>query len=75
MGSEVLEAFSQRIRSLREERDLGLRELASILGIGSSTLSQYENCQRTPGIDVCKKFAEYFHVTCDYLLGLTDDRG
>lgn len=70
---ECNEVFAQRIRELRESRGLGVRELAAQLGIGNSSLSQYENCKRTPGIDVCKLIADYFNVSCDYLLGLSDN--
>jgi transcriptional regulator with XRE-family HTH domain len=68
------EIFAKRIKELRDEKDLGLNQLANKLGIGSSSLSQYENCKRTPDIDVCKMFADFFGVTCDYLIGITDER-
>ena len=67
------EIFSQRIKELRDKKGLGLRQLAAELGIGSSSLSQYETCKRTPDIDVCKMFADYFKVTCDYLIGVDDE--
>ena len=70
MASDI---FAKRIRELRESKGMGVRQLASELGIGSSSLSNYENSQREPSVSVCKLFADYFNVSCDYLIGLTND--
>lgn len=67
------EVFAKRIKELREGRGMSVRQLAAELGIGNSSLSQYENCKRTPGIDVCKKIADYFDVSSDYLVGLSEN--
>lgn len=67
--------FAERIRKLREKKGLSLRGAAAELGIGNSSLSQYENCKRTPGLDVCKIFADYYKVSVDYLAGLSDEMG
>lgn len=70
---ETNEIFAQRIKGLRESRGMGVRELAARLGIGHSSLSLYENLKREPNVSTCKIFADFFGVSCDYLLGLTDD--
>lgn len=70
----TLEIFSQRIKELREERSLGVRELAGILGISHSAISLYESCRRTPDIEMCRLFAKFFNVSGDYLLGLSNER-
>lgn len=69
----VNEIFAKRIRELRESQGIGVRELASILGISHASISLYENCKREPTVSVAKLFADYFGVTCDYLLGLSDE--
>jgi transcriptional regulator with XRE-family HTH domain len=69
-----IEIFARRIRELREEKGLGVRELAAILDISHSAISLYENQKRVPDILVSQKFALYFGTTCDYLIGLTDER-
>lgn len=75
MGSEeITRVFAERIKVLREEQGLGVRELAAKIGISHAAISFYENCKRTPDIGVCKKFADYFGVTGDYLLGISDER-
>jgi transcriptional regulator with XRE-family HTH domain len=71
---EVKETFAKRIRELREDNGYGVRELADKMGISHSSISQYENLQRTPDIETAKKFADFFRVSGDYLLGLSDKR-
>lgn len=63
-----------RIKFLRARDGLTQRELASKLHIGNSTLSQYENGDRVPSIDMQRKFAQHFSVSVDFLVGLTDDQ-
>lgn len=68
------ETFAKRIKELRENKGLSIRQLAAELKIGNNTISQYENCKRTPDIDICKLFAIFFNVSCDYLVGLSDNQ-
>jgi len=64
--------FAKRIKDLREERGMGVRELAAKLGISHASVSNYESCKRTPDIETCRIFAKFFNVTGDYLLGISD---
>lgn len=64
--------LGKRIKFLREERELSQLELAKILNISNSTLSQYEAGNRIPGDDIKRKIAEYFDVSLDYLMGFSD---
>ncbi|SDL87101.1 Helix-turn-helix [Halarsenatibacter silvermanii] len=64
--------FSKRLKKLRKEQNLSQKELGKITGITNSTISSYENGQRSPGKNKLKKFAETFDVSVDYLIGLTD---
>jgi transcriptional regulator with XRE-family HTH domain len=73
-GMNYNEVFAKRIRELRNEKGLGVRQLAAELNIGNSSLSQYENCKRVPDIITARMFADYFGVTTDYLIGLTDEK-
>lgn len=68
------EIFAKRIKELREESGLGVRELASKIGISHAAISLYENIKRTPDIDTCRAFANYFNVSGDYLIGISDER-
>lgn len=64
----------ERISSLRSERGLTQLELAQALHISNSALSQYESGARTVSDDLKFKFASYFDVSLDYLMGRTDIR-
>ena len=64
--------MESRIKSLREKRALIQEILAAELGITQQTLSGYEGDVAFIKVDVLKKLAEYFNVTTDYLLGMSD---
>lgn len=74
MGKKILEIFATRIRELRNEQGLGVREAAALMDISHSALSLYEHKKRTPDIEVCNVFADFYNVSGDYLLGRTDKR-
>ena len=61
-----------RIKQLRETRGLIQEILASELGITQQMLSKYERDVLCIKVDVLKKIAEYFNVTTDYLLGISE---
>ncbi len=63
-----------RIKELRAEQNLSLRELASRLGIAYTSLGKYERGEQQPNMVTLCQIADYFQVTTDYLLGRTDDR-
>lgn len=63
----------QRLRRLRENKELTQRKLGMILGVTNGTVSSWERGSRDPDTAVLRKMAELFHVSTDYLVGLTDD--
>lgn len=62
------------ISMLRKERRLSQKQVASDLGISQALLSHYEKGIRECGLDFLIKTAEYYDVSCDYLLGRTPNR-
>lgn len=64
-----MSSLGNKIKFLREQKDINQSEFAKILGIANSTLSQYETGQRIPSDEIKLKIANYFKVTIDYLLG------
>lgn len=66
--------LGKRIKYLREEKDFSQLEFSKLLNISNSTLSQYEAGNRMPGDEIKKKIAEYFNVSLDYLMGVSDIR-
>ena len=67
--------MSNRIRELREERKITLRDLAILLHMSFSNIATLERGESQLREDTVKKFAEFFDVSSDYLLGITNDRG
>lgn len=57
-----------RLKELIEQTNTRQRDLCSVTGVAHSTMSQYVNGQREPGINTLKKLADYFGVTVDYLI-------
>jgi len=66
--------FNVRLRDLRNEWKLTQGELAEKTGIRRANLSHYEKGNRWPQVEGLVLLAEYFGVTVDYLLGLSDYR-
>ena len=69
-----MQKFSQRLISLRKERDLTQNDLAKIVKKQRTTVSGYETMDKEPDFDVLCALADYFGVTTDYLLGRDDER-
>lgn len=66
--------FPMIISMLRKERRLSQKQVAADLGISQALLSHYEKGIRECGLDFLVKAAEYYDVSCDYLLGRTPNR-
>lgn len=64
--------MESRIKQLHENRGLIQEILASELGITQQMLSKYERDVLCIKVDVLKRIAEYFNVTTDYLLGVSE---
>lgn len=65
-----MESIGERIKRLREERDLKASDVAKITGIAQSYLSEIETGKRNnPSADVLKKLADYFNTSIDYIIG------
>ncbi|MBQ8341022.1 MAG: helix-turn-helix transcriptional regulator [Clostridia bacterium] len=63
-----------RLKDLREDADLSQQVLAEYLNVKQNTYSQYENGQRQLPLEALIKLAQYYGVSTDYILGLTDRR-
>lgn len=66
--------FRDRMRELREEKGLTQQGLADAINIGKSAIALYETDKRQPDPHTLQKFADFFGVTIDYLLGRSDIR-
>ena len=66
--------FSRIITLLRKEKGVTQRKAAEDLGVSQALLSHYEKGIRECGLDFVVRVADYYNVSCDYLLGRTPDR-
>ena len=62
----------QRIRDLREDKDLTQKQMAEILNCSQQVYSNYELGQRDIPTEILIRLAEYLNVTTDYILGIKD---
>lgn len=63
--------LSEQIKNLRTAKGINQVELAKCLGVTKQSVSNWENENIMPSIDMLIKIAEYFGVTTDFLLGLS----
>ena len=64
--------FGEKIKAFRMSRGLSQVDLAGKLGVTKQSVSNWENENIMPSIDMLIKIAEFFSVTTDFLLGLSE---
>jgi transcriptional regulator with XRE-family HTH domain len=69
-----LSKFAVILSQLRKERGISQKKAATDLGISQALLSHYEKGIRECGLDFVIRCSEYYGVTTDYLLGVSDSR-
>lgn len=72
--TDVKEQFKKRFSELRYETGLSQLKLGKLLKLSPATIGYYENGDRVPDIVTAARIANYFYVSVDYLLGLSDVR-
>ena len=65
-------SLTQRLRTLREDRDYTQAQIAVVLHVGQKTYSDYELGKTRIPIDRAMLLADYYGVSLDYLCGRTD---
>ena len=66
--------FPRILTLLRKERGISQKQAASQLGISQALLSHYEKGIRECGLDFLVRTADFYGVSCDYLLGRSPER-
>ena len=61
-----------RLRDLRTKKKISQLKLAMDLNMNQNTISRYENMEREADYETLIRFADYFGVSLDYLLGRVD---
>lgn len=62
--------FGEIVKNLRTAHNLNQVQLAGILDVSKQTVSNWENNNILPSIDMLVRIADYFRVSTDYLLEL-----
>ena len=64
----------KRIKDLREDNDKLQKDIADVLGISQQYYSEYEKGNRTIPVNHLITLAKYYHISIDYLVGLSDNK-
>ena len=65
-----MKIFAQRLKELRNDKNLSTMALGKLIGVSNATISRWENEKADITSDDIVKLATFFNVTADYLLGL-----
>ena len=67
-----MKVFAQRLRDLRREHGITLKDVALDVDVSIDTVSRWERKERIPNIENIIALAKFFNVSTDYLCGLED---
>ncbi len=70
----VMKMFLKNIKALREDNDIKQKDLCKVLGVAQNTYSQYETGKIPWTDEALIKLANFYPVSTDYLLELTDQK-
>ncbi len=62
------------LKKLRTERNLTQEELGKYIGVSGQSINNWENDRRKYDLKAILKLSDFFNVTTDYLLGLSEDK-
>ena len=68
------ELFSSRLKELRKESNLTLKQLGKLTGLSEQAISHYENGLRLPKFEIISELAATLEVSVDYLSGNSDKK-
>ena len=71
-GMNIFMEYNERIKELREDKDLNQTQLAKEIHSTQKTISNWEKGYSEPKIEMIKTLCKFFDVSADYLLGITD---
>lgn len=65
--------LTKRLRDLREDHDMTQEAVANYLGNSKQRYGEWERGEHRPSLDAIIKLSELYHVSTDYILGLTNN--
>lgn len=66
--------FGNKLKELRNQNKMTQQQLAAQIGVSKSVISYYELQERIPSPEILLKLASVFHVSTDYLLGVSNNK-
>ena len=71
----VVVKYTDRIRSLRESKNMYQKDIAALLRVGQKTYSDYELGKTRIPVDSIILLAEFYNVSMDYICGVSEEKG
>ena len=68
-----MSAFSDRLKQLRNEKNVTQTQLAAAIGVTDRACRRYEAGENEPTLSILQSMSDYFNVSVDYLMALTDN--
>lgn len=68
------ETLGQRLARLRNDSGFSQDQVGNLVGLDRRAVSSYEQDIRLPSCETIVRFSQIFHVTTDYLLGISDSQ-
>ena len=62
----------KNLKKLREEKGISQKQLADVVSVSQQSINKYENHNVQPDLQTLIRFADFFHVSVDYLIGYSD---
>ena len=69
----MAKTYKERIRELREDKDLSQTQIAQLLNTSQTVYSRYERGERKIPIDHLITLAKFYKTSTDYILGITNE--
>ena len=69
-----MKTIGERIKELRESKNLSAKDLCSYININTSTYSKLENDKKSIDVDELRKLTNFYNVSADYLLGTNNNQ-
>ena len=68
-----ISVFAGRVRELRNKKNLSQTDIAKLIGVTKTQISDLENAKTSTTIEKAVVLADYFNVSLDYLVGRSDE--
>ena len=70
---DILSKLSERLKELMDEAEINTQSLSKEIAVDQSAIARVLRAERMPSLKTLVAFADFFHCSTDYLLGLSDN--